>query len=66
MYKALFLDRDGVINHDPGDYPMRLAEFIILPTCVPACKPAHDKGQHNKICTKQGGKAKGWIKVLKT
>jgi histidinol phosphatase-like enzyme len=36
MQKALFLDRDGVINHDPGDYTMSVEEFIILPTVVEA------------------------------
>lgn len=59
MHKALFLDRDGVINHDPGDYTMRLEEFIILPTVVPALKLAHDKGYKIIIITNQGGIAKG-------
>lgn len=59
MQKALFLDRDGVINHDPGDYTMCLEEFVILPTVVPALKLAHDKGYKIIIITNQGGIAKG-------
>ena len=59
MQKALFLDRDGVINHDPGDYTMRLEEFVILPTVVLALKLAHDKGYKIIIITNQGGIAKG-------
>jgi len=58
-YKALFLDRDGVINHDPGDYTISLEEFIILPTVVDALKLATDKGYLIFIITNQGGIAKG-------
>ncbi len=59
MQKALFLDRDGVINHDPGDYTYSLEEFIILPTVVDALKLAHDKGYKIIVITNQGGIAKG-------
>ncbi len=58
-HKALFLDRDGVINHDPGDYTMSVEEFVILPNVVDALKLATDKGYQIFIITNQGGIAKG-------
>jgi D-glycero-D-manno-heptose 1,7-bisphosphate phosphatase len=57
--KALFLDRDGVINHDPGDYTMSLDEFIILPTVIEALALAQAKGYLIFVITNQGGIAKG-------
>jgi len=36
--KALFLDRDGVINHDPGDYTTSLEDFVILPNVLETLK----------------------------
>jgi D-glycero-D-manno-heptose 1,7-bisphosphate phosphatase len=59
MNKAIFLDRDGVINHDPGDYTMSLEEFIILPTVVQALALAQSNGYKIFIITNQGGIAKG-------
>lgn len=59
MNKALFLDRDGVINHDPGDYTFSVEEFIILQTVIDALKLAQDKGYKIIIITNQGGIAKG-------
>ena len=59
MNKALFLDRDGVINHDPGDYTTHISEFTILPTVMPALKVARDKGYLLILITNQGGIAKG-------
>jgi D-glycero-D-manno-heptose 1,7-bisphosphate phosphatase len=58
LNKALFLDRDGVINHDPGDYTFSAEEFIILPTVIDALKMAQDKGFKIIIITNQGGIAK--------
>jgi len=57
--KALFLDRDGVINHDPGDYTMKPEEFIILPTVMEALVMAQSKGYTIIVITNQGGIAKG-------
>ncbi len=57
--KALFLDRDGVINHDPGDYTMSVEEFIILPNVVQALVLAKKKGYSIFVITNQGGIAKG-------
>jgi len=58
-HKALFLDRDGVINHDPGDYTTSLEEFIILPTVLEALALAQSKGYIILVITNQGGIAKG-------
>jgi D-glycero-D-manno-heptose 1,7-bisphosphate phosphatase len=59
MRKTLFLDRDGVINHDPGDYTMSVEEFVILPTTIQALKSAADQGYQIIVITNQGGIAKG-------
>ena len=56
---AILLDRDGVINHDPGDYTKSLAEFHILPTALEAMKAWYDAGFKLIIITNQGGIAKG-------
>jgi len=57
--KALFLDRDGVVNHDPGDYTKSLEEFEILPSIIEKMKSWYDAGYLIIIITNQGGIAKG-------
>lgn len=59
MVKAAFLDRDGVINHDPGDYTMSLQDFHVLPGVYVALKLLQDKGYMLVMITNQGGIAKG-------
>ncbi|MGB1033243.1 MAG: D-glycero-alpha-D-manno-heptose-1,7-bisphosphate 7-phosphatase [Flavobacteriales bacterium] len=59
MNKAVFLDRDGVINHDPGDYTKSVEEFTILPNVLEALKKIQDKGYLLILVTNQGGIAKG-------
>lgn len=59
MSAAIFLDRDGVINHDPGDYTKSLAEFTLLPTFLEALKSLKNKGFEFVVITNQGGIAKG-------
>lgn len=55
---AIFLDRDGVINHDPGDYTTCLTEFVILPGVLQALKQWSDEGYAIVVITNQGGVAK--------
>jgi D-glycero-D-manno-heptose 1,7-bisphosphate phosphatase len=62
-HKALFLDRDGVINFDPGDYTMSVEEFEILPTVIEALVLAKEKGYKIIIITNQGGLAKGLYSI---
>ena len=57
--KAVFLDRDGVINHDPGDYTKSIDEFTILPTVLQALRELRRKGFVFILITNQGGIAKG-------
>ena len=59
LQPCLFLDRDGVINHDPGDYTKNLSEFTILPTVMEALRVARDAGFVVVLITNQGGLAKG-------
>ena len=53
--KALFLDRDGVINHDPGDYTKALEEFEVLPGVIESMKSWYLRGYLLIIITNQGG-----------
>jgi len=53
--KAVFLDRDGVINHDPGDYTTSLNEFEILPGTIEILKKWFDEGYGLIVITPQGG-----------
>lgn len=55
---AIFLDRDGVINHDPGDYTASLKEFTILPGVIETLKKWSDAGYAIIVITNQGGIAK--------
>lgn len=59
MNKAVFFDRDGVINHDPGDYTSSIEQFRILPGVFDFMKDCMDKGYYLIIITNQGGIAKG-------
>ena len=59
LSKAIFLDRDGVINHDPGDYTKSIEEFTLLPTALDALKELHFHGYKLILITNQGGIAKG-------
>lgn len=56
---AILLDRDGVINHDPGDYTTKLSEFHILPGVLETLKTWYEAGFKLIVITNQGGVAKG-------
>ena len=56
--KAAFLDRDGVINFDPGDYTCSLQEFTILDGALAGMKLLNELGFDIILITNQGGVAK--------
>jgi D-glycero-D-manno-heptose 1,7-bisphosphate phosphatase len=57
--KAIFLDRDGVLNHDPGDYTTTVADFEILPNVLETLKTWWDLGYGFIVITNQAGIDKG-------
>jgi len=57
--KAVFLDRDGVLNKEIGDYVCRFENFSILDNFA-ALKTLQDRGYLLLVATNQGGLAKGW------
>src|ERR1035437_10328277 len=59
MNKAIFLDRDGVINQERGHYTFGLDEFILNDGLFEALKAFQDKGFLLIVITNQGGIAKG-------
>jgi D-glycero-D-manno-heptose 1,7-bisphosphate phosphatase len=58
MNKAIFLDRDGVINADMHDYTWRIGEFKILDGVFEACREFVNRGYMLIVITNQGGIAK--------
>ncbi len=58
-HKAVFLDRDGVLNRELGDYVCRFEDFSVLDN-FDALKSLKDKGYLLIVATNQGGLAKGW------
>lgn len=63
MKKAVFLDRDGVLNKELGDYVCKFEDFKVLEHNFPALKELQDRGYLLIVITNQGGLAKGWYTV---
>lgn len=59
MNKVVFLDRDGVINFEPGDYTYKAAKFKINDGLFEALLTLKNKGYQFIVITNQGGIAKG-------
>ena len=59
MNKAIFLDRDGVINRLSGGYVWKVEDFEVLDGVVEALQHFRDKGFIFVIITNQGGIARG-------
>ena len=59
--KAIFLDRDGVINRDPGggDYIKSWKEFQFLPGAIDSIKRLNENGYEIFVISNQAGVAKG-------
>ena len=63
--KTIFIDRDGVINKDPGgwteySYVTRWEEFHFLPNTKEALKLLTDNGYDIIVVSNQGGVNKGY------
>jgi len=59
--KAVFLDRDGVINKKRVDYVKSVNEFVFLPNVFKAIKTLNDKGFLIIIVTNQSAVNRGII-----
>ncbi len=59
MNKALFLDRDGVLNRERDQYTYKLEDFEVLPDVVESVRLAKEKGYLVIVISNQGGIAKG-------
>ena len=55
MNKAIFLDRDGVINKELGDYVYNLNEFELLSHAFKVIKWANEQGYLVVVVTNQSG-----------
>jgi D-glycero-D-manno-heptose 1,7-bisphosphate phosphatase len=58
MKKVVFLDRDGVINREVGDYVFCISDFILNKGLRKALQKLSSKGYSFAIVTNQGGISK--------
>ncbi len=58
MIKVVFLDRDGVINVEPGDYTYKVELFKIVPGLFGALENLQNNGYQFVVITNQGGISK--------
>jgi len=59
MTKAIFLDRDGVLNRKKDDYVKSISELEIFPFIVPSIKKINDIGFLTIILTNQSAINRG-------
>lgn len=62
---VIFIDRDGVINKDPGgwtryNYVTRWKDFIFLPNAIKALKKLNEAGYDIVVASNQAGISKGY------
>lgn len=62
LKKAIFLDRDGTLNHDSVDYIKSLQEFDIFPFVPKALQMLQERDYLLIIITNQSGIARGFLK----
>src|ERR1035441_4026838 len=63
MNKAVFLDRDGVLNRERGDYTFRMEDFEILPDVAKALQLLQKAGYLLIIISNQSGIGRGLFKI---
>lgn len=61
MNKAIFLDRDGVVNYERGTYNLSLEDFVINEGIAESIKLLKDNGYLVIIISNQGAIAKGML-----
>lgn len=59
MKKAVFFDRDGIVNRELGDYVMQFHEFELHEPIIPFLEEVKKHGFLTIIITNQGGIARG-------
>lgn len=59
LSKAVFFDRDGVINRERGEYTWRLEDFTINDGLIEFMKHAQQKGYLLIVISNQGGIQRG-------
>jgi len=59
MRKAIFLDRDGVINKDIGDYTYKLEDYTLLPGVGEFLSDRMNEGFEFVVITNQAGIERG-------
>jgi D-glycero-D-manno-heptose 1,7-bisphosphate phosphatase len=59
MEKAVFFDRDGIVNHEVGDYIQKVEDFMVLDSFIEFLKVTQHEGYLAIIITNQAGIAKG-------
>jgi D-glycero-D-manno-heptose 1,7-bisphosphate phosphatase len=59
MRKVVFLDRDGVINRERGDYTYKIEDFELNPGLIEALQHWQRENYAFIVITNQGGIAKG-------
>jgi len=57
--KCVFLDRDGVINRERGEYTFKLEDFEILPGVIEGMKILKEAGYLLIVITNQAGISRG-------
>ncbi|MFY0688514.1 MAG: HAD-IIIA family hydrolase [Cyclobacteriaceae bacterium] len=59
MNKAIFLDRDGVLNIERGEYTFRVSDFQVVPGVIKTLEQLKSGGYMLIVLTNQSGIARG-------